>query len=101
MSERERDARLSSLREALDEYVRRKGITRRLTQQHVLTDWPAFVGERIAAVTTPLRVSEDGTLVVAVRTAAWMQELRLLSPEILKHLAKQGTKIRAIRWVAE
>jgi hypothetical protein len=47
-----------------------------------------------------LRVAEHGTLVVAVRSAAWMQELTLLSPEILRLLARRGAGIKHIRWVA-
>jgi predicted nucleic acid-binding Zn ribbon protein len=91
---------LTTLREALDAYVKRAGIGRRLKQQNVLADWPEIVGPRIAGATTPLRVAEHGTLVVAVRTAAWMQELTLLSPEILRLLARRGAGIKHIRWVA-
>jgi predicted nucleic acid-binding Zn ribbon protein len=43
------------------------------------------VGEAIAAVTVPVRVSH-GTLVVAVRTSAWLMELRLMEREILRRL---------------
>lgn len=47
--------------------------------------WPAAVGERIAAVATP--VSErDGEVTVSCTDSVWAQELDLLQGELLERL---------------
>lgn len=89
------------LGEALERYFEHRGIKRRMVQASVVPDWAELVGTRIAEVTTPHEVLRDGTLVVSVKSAAWMQELQLMSPEILKQLGKRGKRIRRIMWRAE
>jgi predicted nucleic acid-binding Zn ribbon protein len=51
-------------------------------------------------VTTPLLVTSDGTLFVAVTTHAWMTELSLMEPELLRALnAEPGRPpVRKLRW---
>ena len=51
----------------------------------VIPEWADRVGPAIAAVTEPLRVS-DGTLVVAVKTSAWMMELNLMKADLMRYL---------------
>ena len=77
------------------------GLANRVEQAAVLPDWPKLVGPQIAAVTTPQSITANGTLFVSVTTNAWMNELSLLEPELLRSLnAKSGrTPIRRIRWV--
>ena len=89
------------LGEALDAYVKKSGMARRLDQASVIPEWPELVGPKIADVTTPHQVSSDGILFVTVKSPSWMQELQLLSPEILRKLGKRGKKIRRIVWRAE
>jgi len=86
--------------EALEAYLKRAGIKRRVEQASVIPDWAELVGPQIAAVTTPHLVTRDGKLLVAVSSAAWMQELQLMSPTILKRLGERGKKIRRIVWLA-
>jgi predicted nucleic acid-binding Zn ribbon protein len=45
-------------------------------------------------------VSANGTLFVAVKTNAWMNELSLLEPELLRSLNARATRapIKKIRW---
>ena len=62
------------------------GIAARVAQASVVPEWPALVGARIAAVTEPLSVGQDGTLWVAVASHAWMTELSLMEPELLRAL---------------
>jgi predicted nucleic acid-binding Zn ribbon protein len=69
-----------------------------LRQAGVVADWPAIVGPKIAAISEPEAVSRDGTLFVRVRSAPWMQELQLLTPEILKRVG--GSEIKRIVWRA-
>ncbi len=89
------------LGEALDSYFEHRGIKRRIVQASVVPDWAELVGAKIAEVATPHEVLRDGTLVVSVKSAAWMQELQLMSPEILRQLGRQGRPIKRIMWVAE
>jgi len=72
----------------------------RIRQAQVFPDWAALVGPQIAKVTEPLSVTPQGTLFVAVQTNAWMTELSLLEPELLKKLnVKTGRlSIKRIRW---
>ena len=62
--------------------------------------WPTAVGPRIAAVTEPRLLTEDGTLVVGVRTHAWMTELSLMEPQLLARLAGAAVThpVRRLRW---
>ncbi len=98
MSDRRRTTKLG---DALSSYFKRSGLKRRLDQASVVPDWPALVGPRIAEVTRPIAVTRDGTLFVAVGSAAWAQELQLMSPTILAQLGKQGKRIKRIVWRAE
>ena len=52
-------------------------------------------------VTEPKSIAADGTLFVHVTTNAWMMELSLLEPELLRALnAKEGrAPVRKIRWL--
>ena len=90
----------TSIGAAIDAYVQRHGLKRRLDQASVIPEWPELVGQRIAAVTEPLVVLDGGILVVAVRSAAWMQELQLHSRDILRRLGERHKKIRRIVWRA-
>ena len=77
------------------------GLANRVEQAAVLPDWPKLVGPQIAAVTTPQSITANGTLFVAVTTNAWMNELSLLEPELLRSLNTKSGRIpiRRIRWV--
>jgi predicted nucleic acid-binding Zn ribbon protein len=88
------------LGDAIDAYVKRSGLKRRLDQASVIPEWPELVGSRIASVTDPRVVLQGGILVVAVKSAAWMQELQMHSPEILRKLGERGKKISRIVWRA-
>lgn len=86
------------LDEALEAYLRRTGLKTRLDQASVVGEWAALVGPQIARVTAPEGVTENGILFVRVATAPWLQELQLMSPEILRRLGQRGKKIRRIMW---
>jgi predicted nucleic acid-binding Zn ribbon protein len=78
-----------------------KGIAERIDQAGIIPEWPSMVGKQIAAVTSPKSVTANGTLFVEVSTNAWMNELSLLEPELLRSLnTKPGrVPIRRIRWL--
>lgn len=84
--------------DALDQYLERAGLKRRLVQASTISDWPELVGPKIAAVTRPEVVLEGGILVVSVKTAAWAQELQMMSPMILEALGSRGKRIKRILW---
>ena len=77
------------------------GLEARVEQAQVIPEWPTLVGAQIAAVTEPLSVSADGTLFVAVATNAWMTELSLLEPELLRSLnaKRERAPVQRIRWL--
>jgi predicted nucleic acid-binding Zn ribbon protein len=81
-------------------YLQQKGLAARVDQAAVIPEWPSLVGAQVAAVTEPRSVTPDGTLFVWVTTNAWMMELSLLEPELLRALnAKPDrTPVRRIRW---
>ena len=77
------------------------GIAARVEQAGIIPEWSALVGAQIAAVTEPMSVTADGTLFVNVTTNAWMNELSLMEPELLRALnAKEGrVPVKRIRWL--
>jgi predicted nucleic acid-binding Zn ribbon protein len=88
----------SSVGDALRAYLSRSGFAARVEQASVVEDWPRIVGDKIAAISEPESVTQDGTLFVRVKSAPWMQELQLLTPELLKRL--KPAKIKRIVWRA-
>jgi predicted nucleic acid-binding Zn ribbon protein len=92
---------MMKVREALEAFLAKSGLGRRLAQAQVIPDWPRLVGPQIAAVTSPESVSPDGTLFVRVATSAWMNELQLMAPEIMARVnAGRGPgRIKTIRWL--
>ncbi len=88
------------LGEVMSGLLKKSGIADRIAQAAVIPDWPSLVGPQIARVTEPLSVTPQGTLFVAVTTNAWMTELSLMEPDLLRRLNQQTgrLKIRKIRW---
>jgi predicted nucleic acid-binding Zn ribbon protein len=81
--------------------LQQAGLTDRVAQASVIPEWPSLVGPQIAAVTEPVLLQQDGTLCVAVTTHAWMQELSLLEPELLRSLNRDASRppILRLRWM--
>jgi predicted nucleic acid-binding Zn ribbon protein len=81
-------------------YLEQAGLAARVDQAAVIPEWPSLVGAQVAAVTKPRSVTPDGTLFVWVTTNAWMTELSLLEPELLRALNSKPdrTPVRRIRW---
>lgn len=77
------------------------GIAARVEQAGIIPEWSELVGAQIATVTEPRSITASGTLFVTVTTNAWMYELSLMEPELLRALnAKEGrTPVRSIRWL--
>ena len=89
----------SPLGDILARVLEQSGLAERVEQASVIPEWPRLVGPTIAAVTEPISISADGTLFVAVKTNAWMNELSLLEPDLLRALnaADDRPRIQRIR----
>ena len=88
-----------SLANVVGSFLKDAKLAERVEQASVIPEWEILVGKQIATVTKPISVTPDGTLFVAVKTNAWMTELSLMEPQILRALnAKAGrTRVRKIR----
>ncbi|HEY0242022.1 MAG TPA: DUF721 domain-containing protein [Gemmatimonadaceae bacterium] len=86
--------------DAVSGFLAERGLVKRVQQASAIEEWPKIVGDRISRVTKPLSISPDGVLFVAVTTNAWMTELGLMEPELLKALnAGRGRdRVRKIRY---
>ena len=89
-----------SLGDVMKEVLKSSDVGARIRQAQVIPEWRSLVGPQIAAVTDPLSISARGTLFVGVTTNAWMTELSLLEPQLLKRLNEKTGRlaIRKIRW---
>lgn len=92
--------RPESIAAALQRFLDQQGLARRVGQATALEAWPRVVGPAVSAATRPLSVTSDGTLLVAVRSAAWMNELSLMERELLEAVnrANPAAPISRIRW---
>lgn len=97
----EKKGRPVPIGEAVSGFLKQRGLTKRVEQTSVISGWAALVGNQIAAVTSPISVTPDGTLFVSVDTHAWMTELSLMEPELLRVLNTVAgeLKVRKIRFL--
>jgi predicted nucleic acid-binding Zn ribbon protein len=98
----ERSKRPTHVAEALASYLERSGLAEKVEAAAVIPDWAPRVGEKIAEATRPLHVSGD-TLVVAVRSSAWMMELKMMESQILRRLnaGRKRGRIEHLRFVMD
>jgi predicted nucleic acid-binding Zn ribbon protein len=96
-----RRKRPEKLSEVLSGWLKTSGLGHRLAQAGVVAAWPELVGPQIAAVAQADAVSADGTLWVRVASAAWRQELQLMTPDIIARInaGRKTGRIERIRWV--
>jgi predicted nucleic acid-binding Zn ribbon protein len=93
--------RLASAGEAVDRFLAKAGLAKRVAQAGIVSEWSELVGPQIAAVTSAESVTQDGVLRVNVATAAWANELSLMTPRIMARLnAGRVGRIKEIRWIA-
>ena len=86
--------------DVMKDVLKSRTIGQRIAQARVIPEWESLVGSQIAAVTAPLSISAQGILFVAVTTNAWMNELSLLEPDLLKRLNQKTGRlpVKKIRW---
>lgn len=97
----DRKKRPEAIGKIVADWLGQRGLADRVDQAGVIPEWPMLVGPQIAAVTSPQSITASGTLFVHVTTNAWMNELSMLEPELLRSLnAKPDrTPVRRIRWL--
>jgi len=61
--------------------------------------WQEAVGIRIADRSSPRRLDHDGTLLIAVTSSVWAQELSMLSSTVCQRLQSHGHCVRTVRFV--
>jgi len=66
------------LPDLLQKQMAGSGLAERLREVEIWRLWPEVVGPAVASRAQPLRII-NGTLTIAVSSAAWMQELRFLT----------------------
>ncbi|MAE70596.1 MAG: hypothetical protein CME06_09025 [Gemmatimonadetes bacterium] len=71
----------------LPRVIKHLGLKDQLADRKILGDWPKIVGPRIAATTTPTKLRE-GRLYVEVSNPAWLQELSLMKPILLRQIRR-------------
>jgi len=86
--------------EALQRYLDQAGLAKRVGQATALEAWPRVVGAAVAAAARPLSVTADGTLLVEVRSSAWMNELSFMERDLLEALNRENPSapLTRIRW---
>ena len=90
----------ATLAEALTSYLKQSGFSKRMQQAGIVEEWASLVGPQIASVTAPESVTPDGVLRVRVSTAAWANELSMMTPRIIARLnAGRTGRVKEIRWV--
>ena len=78
--------------------ARQLGTARTVTPSPIgRRDWEAAVGSRISRRTRPYKI-QRGTLFVRTASAAWANELSLLTETILEQLQRRGHAITALRF---
>jgi len=97
----DRKKRPEPLGKIVASFLGESGLADRVDQASVIPDWPKLVGPQIAQVTNPQSITANGTLFVQVTTNAWMNELSLLEPELLRSVNADPARkpVRRIRWV--
>lgn len=90
---------LNSIGDILPRVLKRAGLEKRAKQYDAILEWENIVGKDIAKNAKPERVHRS-VLKIRVRSSAWMNELQLMKPEILKKFEERFGKgtIRDIRF---
>ena len=91
----------AALGDVLAGVLQKAGIAARVEQAGIIPEWSTLVGVQIARVTEPQSIAADGTLFVHVTTNAWMMELSLMEPELLRVLNAKPDRmaVKKIRWM--
>lgn len=77
--------RVQPIAKVLEQVIRDLGLTKKLSEQRAVVDWPGVVGQKVAGHSRAIRV-DGGRLFVEVDSPVWAQELTLMKRTILREL---------------
>ena len=77
--------------EVLEGVLEEAGVLRQFERLGVLDLWPEIVGEKVAEV-THARSVDDTTLIVEVRSSAWLMELNMMKGDLLKRVNEHASE---------
>lgn len=81
------------LKEALEDYFKRKRWDKRLKGYQAINYWEEVVGEEIAQHSQPIKI-QDQTLFLRVKSNVWANELNLRKGELIQKInLKTGEEI--------
>ena len=91
--------RTPTIGEVLKEVLRSRGLGNASELSGLSSKWAAAVGEKVASHAGPEGL-RGGTLTVVVDSSAWMNQLSMLSPEIIRKVneALGGGKVEELRF---
>ena len=91
--------RPQNLSHVLSKMLKDLGMEENAKRYEALTRWEEIVGEKVASVTVPERVSH-GTLIVKVTSSVWKYELTMRKQEILSkiHQVTHSNDVKDIQW---
>jgi predicted nucleic acid-binding Zn ribbon protein len=69
----------------LSDVIRDLGLSKKLSEQRAVVEWPDIVGRRVAEHARAVRV-DGGRLLVEVDSPVWSQELTLMKRNILREI---------------
>lgn len=72
----------------LTQVLEKHGVRGRVEQLEVLQDWPDIVGDPLSRV-TKVRGIDNKTLLIEVKSSAWMMELNMLKDDVLGRVNKR------------
>jgi predicted nucleic acid-binding Zn ribbon protein len=92
-------ARIQKLNAVIGDALKEFGLEKKARSYAVITNWAEIVGEKVAEITTPMKL-EKGVLTVQVQSPVWKYELTMRKQEILNKIAaKHGPyEVKEIIW---
>jgi predicted nucleic acid-binding Zn ribbon protein len=69
----------------LGDVIRDLGLSKKMSEQRAVVEWPQIVGPRVAEHSRAIKV-DGGRLLVQVDSSVWSQELTLMKQTILRQV---------------
>ncbi|MEM7413923.1 MAG: DUF721 domain-containing protein [Gemmatimonadota bacterium] len=76
------DKGLQPIAQLLEDVLTEHGVREQMEQMRAITLWPDVVGEIVAGA-TKARAVDEGALIVAVTSSAWLMELNMMKGDLL------------------
>ena len=91
---------MQSISGVLPALLRELGLEAGITGWRAVTEWPDAVGPQVARRSRAVSFQE-GTLVVEVEGSAWLHELSMLKPDLVRQLNRRlgSAHVRDLRFI--